>query len=51
MSPLPVGYYLKYMPKFTREEGINAEEHLSTFYNYAYNLNIENEDVWLSIFV
>ena len=39
------------MPKFTGEEDITAEEHLSTFYSYEYNLNIENEDVWLRVFV
>ena len=45
MNPLPAGYYLKYMPKFTGEGDITAEEHLATFYSYADNLNIENEDV------
>ena len=28
MNSLPVGYYLKYMPKFTIEEDIIVEEHL-----------------------
>jgi hypothetical protein len=51
MNSLPVGDYLKYMPKFTGEEDITAEEHLSTFYSYADNLNIENEDVWMRVFV
>jgi len=51
MNALPIGYYLKYMPKFTREEDITAEEHLATFYSYADNLNIENEDVWMRVFV
>jgi hypothetical protein len=45
MNSLPIEYYLKYMPKFTREEDITAEEHLATFYNYANNLNIVNGDV------
>jgi hypothetical protein len=44
-NPLPPGDYLKYMPKFTGEEDITTEEHLATFYSYAYNLNIVNEDV------
>jgi hypothetical protein len=39
------------MPKFTGEEDITVEEHLSTFYSYADNLNIENEDVWMRVFV
>jgi hypothetical protein len=51
MNVVPTGYYLKYMPKFTREEDITTEEHLVAFYNYADNLNIENEDVWMRVFV
>jgi hypothetical protein len=51
MNPLPVGDYLKYMPKFTGEGDLTAEEHLATFYSYANNLNIENEDVWMRFFV
>jgi hypothetical protein len=51
MNPLPAGDYLKYMPKFTGEGDINVEEHLATFYSYADNLNIENEDVWMRVFV
>jgi hypothetical protein len=31
MNALPVGDYLKYMPKFTGEEDITAEEHLAFF--------------------
>jgi hypothetical protein len=45
MNPLPAGDYLKYMPKFSGEGDITAEEHLASFYSYADNLNIENEDV------
>jgi hypothetical protein len=51
MNSLPIGDYLKYMPKFTGEEDITAEEHLAAFYSYADNLNIENEDVWMRVFV
>jgi hypothetical protein len=51
MNPLLVGDYLKYMPKFTGEEDITIEEHLSSFYNYANNIDIENEYVWLRGFV
>jgi len=39
------------MPKFIGEEDILAEEQLVVFYNYADNLNIENEDVWMRVFV
>ena len=51
MNALPVGYYLKYMPKFTGEEDIIVEENLVAFYIYEDNLNIENEDVWMRVFV
>jgi hypothetical protein len=51
MNPLPTGDYLKYMPKFTGEEDITAEEHLAAFYSYGDNLNIENEDVWMRVFI
>jgi ribonuclease HI len=51
MNPLPAGDYLKYMPKFTGEGDITAEEHLAAFYSYVDNLNIENEDVWMRVFV
>jgi hypothetical protein len=51
MNSLPVGDYLKYMAKFTKEEYITVEEHLSAFYSYADNLNIENENVWMRVFV
>jgi hypothetical protein len=39
------------MHKFTGKEEITAEEHLAVFYSYADNLNIENEDVWMRVFV
>ena len=51
MNSLPPGDYLKYMPKFTGEEDITAEEHRVAFYSYAHNQNIENEDVWMRFFV
>jgi hypothetical protein len=35
VNALPIGEYLNYMPKFTGEEDITAEEHLSSFYSYA----------------
>ena len=51
LSAMPTGYYLKYMPKFTGEGYFTAEEHLDAFYNYAENINIEQEDVWTRVFV
>jgi hypothetical protein len=51
MNALPFGDYLKYIPKFTGEEDITTKEHLVAFYSYANNLNIENEDVWMRVFI
>jgi hypothetical protein len=51
VNALPPGDYLKYMPKFTGEEDITTKEHVSPFYNYEDNQNIENEDVWMSFFI
>jgi hypothetical protein len=51
LNSLPVVDYLKYMPKFIGEEDTTVEEHLVAFYSYAYNLNIENEDVCMRVFV
>jgi hypothetical protein len=51
MNSFPPGDYLKYMPKFTREEDIIVEEHLVAFYSYEDNQNIENEDVWMRVFI
>jgi len=40
LNAMPVGEYQKYMHKFTGIDGVTAEEHLDTFYSYAYNLDI-----------
>jgi hypothetical protein len=39
------------MPKFTGEGDVTVEERLAAFYSYADNLNIENGDVWMRVFV
>ena len=46
---MPTRDYLKYMPKFTGEGDFTAEERLEAFYNYAENINIEQEDVWTRV--
>jgi hypothetical protein len=51
LNALPPGDDLKYMPKFTEEEDVKAEEHLVSFYSYVDNQNIENEDVWMRVFI
>ena len=51
LAAMPIGDYLKYMPKFTGEGDFTTEEHLEDFYSYAENINIEQEDVWTRVFV
>jgi hypothetical protein len=51
VSTMLTGDYQKYMPKFTGESDVSAEEHIESFYSYAENLNIEEEDVWTRVFV
>lgn len=51
LNAMPTGEYQKYMPKFTRTEGVTAEEHIESFYSYADNLNISEDDVWMRVFV
>jgi len=50
-NALPADVYLNQLPKFTSEGYINIEEHIESFYSYTGNHVIENEDVWMSIFV
>ena len=33
LNAMPTGEYQKYMPKFTRAEGVSNEEHLESFYS------------------
>jgi hypothetical protein len=40
VSAMPTRDYQKYMPKFTGEGDVFAEEHIEAFYSYAKNLNI-----------
>ena len=51
LSAMPAGEYQKYMPKFTGTEGVTVEEHLESFYSYADNLDISEDDVWMRVFV
>ena len=50
LSAMSTGDYLEYMPKFTGGGDFTAEEHMEAFYNYAENINIEQEDVWSRVF-
>lgn len=51
LNSMPVGDYQEYMPKFIGTEGVTTEEHLESFYYYADNLDIYEEDVWMRVFV
>jgi hypothetical protein len=51
MNSLPAIDYLKYMPQFTGEGDVTVEEHLSSFYRFVKIQAIENEDVWMRVFV
>ena len=51
LNAMPTREYQKYMPKFTGTEGVTAEEHLESFYSYADNLDISENDVWMRVFV
>jgi len=51
LNEMPTGEYHKYMPKFTGTKGVTTEEHLQSFYSYADNLDISEDDVWMRVFV
>ena len=51
LNAMPTGEYQNYVPKFTGTEGVTAEEHLESFYSYADNLDISEDDVWMRVFV
>jgi hypothetical protein len=47
----PVGDYMKYFPRFNGEGEVTTEEHLSSFYSFTDNFNVEHTDVWMRLFV
>ena len=51
LNAMLTGEYQKYRPKFTGTEGVTVEEHLKSFYSYANNLDISEDDVWMRVFV
>ena len=51
LNPMLVREYQKYMPKVTVTEGVIVEEHLESFYSYANNLDISENDAWMRFFV
>jgi len=51
LNSMPTAEYHKYRPKFIGTEGVTAEEHLKSFYSYADNLDISEDDVWMRVFI
>lgn len=43
--------YLKYLPKYNGETGPSIEDHLQAFLDFAENVNIEQENVYMILFV
>jgi hypothetical protein len=41
---------MKYLPRFDNEGDNIAEEHLTTFYSFADNFQVDYDDVWIRIF-
>jgi hypothetical protein len=51
MFSFPPNDYMKYLPKFNGNGAVTAEEHLSSFYSFADNFNVEHAGVWMRLFV
>jgi len=50
LDAFPVGY-LKYLPKYNGETGPSTEDHLQAFLDFADDMNIEQEIVYMRLFV
>jgi hypothetical protein len=42
---------MKYISIFNGEGELTAEEHLTSFYTFADNFNVEHIDFWMRLFV
>jgi hypothetical protein len=51
MFSFPPNDYMRYLPRFNGDGGVTVEEHLSSFYSFADNFNVEHADVWMRLFV
>jgi hypothetical protein len=47
----PPNDYMRYLPRFNGDGAVTVEEHLSLFYSFADNFNVEHADVWMRLFV
>ena len=51
LNAFPGSDYFKYLPRFNGQSETSAEEHWNAYYSYDDNQNIENEYVWMRVFV
>jgi hypothetical protein len=51
IHPLLENDYMKYLPRFDNEGETTAEEHLTAFYSFADNFQVDYDDVWMMFFV
>jgi hypothetical protein len=51
MYAFPPNDHMRYLPIFNGEGSVTVEEHLSSFYSFANNFNVEHADVWMRLFV
>jgi hypothetical protein len=51
MYAFPPNDYMRYLPRFNGEGSVTTEEHLSSFYSFVDNFNVEHVDVWMRLFI
>ena len=51
LHPLQGNDYMKYLRRFDNEGETTAEDHLTTFYSFADDFQVDFDDLWKSIFV
>jgi hypothetical protein len=51
MFAFPPNDYMRYLPRFNGDGAVTVEEHLSSFYSFADNFNVEHVDVWMRLFM
>lgn len=50
LNVFPAGY-LKYLPRYNGETSPSAKDHLQAFLDFVDNMNIEQENVYMRLFV
>ena len=49
LNPYPLDFF-EYLPQFSREDHVSAENHLESFHNFIDNFEMVHEDVVLRLF-